>query len=110
MSDGTRVPSGGWLDGLCPPELREHLDRTVEFGSAVALLVAWWADAAAGLISEFEAGIRDRDLPEEVLETVTRLVGIDRLDETGHRVVTLADAVSQSGAGAREPAPSLHVR
>ena len=87
MSDGTRRPSGGWFDGLCPPELREHLDRTVEFGSAVAVAGGVVADAAAGLISEFEAGIRDRDLPEEVLETVTRLVGIDRLYETGDRVV-----------------------
>jgi hypothetical protein len=53
----------GWLDGLCPPELRAHLAQAVELGSAVACTAAWWADAARGLITELEAGLAGRDLP-----------------------------------------------
>jgi hypothetical protein len=101
MNDGTRAPAGGWLDGLCSPDLQEHLERAVGFGTAVAAVVAWWAEAAAELISEFEAGVRGREVPYEVLDAVTRLVGVDQLYETVDAIAGLVETVGQEARPGR---------
>ena len=98
MSDGTRTQAGGssgsdWLDLLCAPAVRLRIATSVEVGRALLTLLASWSGEASDLVTEFEAGLRGRDIPDDLFASLERHVGLRELADLTENLSDVAHSV-----------------